>query len=143
MNARNAVAFSLAGLVFMFGAISGCTWESRRKHADFVAKSTKSAAANVPAPMSAGMAVVAASAELVSRDIGKPKTPMASVDFSRDTTNQQAVVDAGAEIKKYKKEIEAKEKLIATLKNWGIGGLVALLTGALRHQGRLDHEAGG
>ena len=115
------------GFCFALLIMASCTGEDRRVHAKFVKESTKSAAQNVPEPMKPGMAVVAESAEQVSRDLGEPKVPLTPVDFSKDTHGQAAVAAAQIEVDSYKKKLEAKEQLIASIKSWGTGGLIALL----------------
>jgi len=119
-----AIALSAA-----FGMAVGCfTGEERRKSALFLAQSSKSAAENAAPEKKPGFEAMFNLAETLSRDLGIPQAAMDPIDFSRDTRLQKAVEEANAQAASYKKKVEDREKTIAALKRWGMGGLVALLS---------------
>lgn len=125
---RHVTGYPGLVLFVCLGFLVGCRLsESGRRSARFVSKSTRSAARNAPPEKKPGMEAVATNAEQVSREAGEPREELVPIDFSKDTRLQQAVADANTHAEKYKKELEAKEALIASIKKWGGAGLAALL----------------
>jgi len=120
MRNRTALALSLV-------LVCGCIYEGTRVGVDRAVKSLPSLKAVTPFEAHAGIGALQGELAQVQRNVGKPKVPATPIDFSKDTANQAGTQEAVANTAKLKKQIDDWEKFWAGVKNWGLGGLAALL----------------